>query len=118
LPSWPLDEPGARVFLQDRLTTTTRFGPALDKPLDVLVGSTPADMLAELLVGGVLKRDIVPFLHTSSLLMEYLDDEDFLLRPLPNHLFQRDNSAWIYRNLSINPMANRRYGPSCTSTPR
>jgi arginine deiminase len=102
-----LDEPGAREFLQKRLTTATRFGPALDKPLDVLVGSTAADTLAELLVGGVLKRDVVPFLHTSSLLMEYLDDEDFLLRPLPNHLFQRDNSAWIYRNLSINPMAKQ-----------
>jgi arginine deiminase len=102
-----LDEPGARQFLQDRLTTATRFGPALDKPLDELVGSTPADTLAELLVGGVLKRDIAPFLHTSSLLMAYLDDEDFLLRPLPNHLFQRDNSAWIYRNLSINPMAKQ-----------
>jgi arginine deiminase len=102
-----LDEPGAREFLQDRLTTATRFGPALDKPLDALVGSTAADMLAELLVGGVLKRDVVPFLHTSSLLMEYLDDEDFLLRPLPNHLFQRDNSAWIYRSLSINPMAKQ-----------
>jgi arginine deiminase len=102
-----LDEPGAREFLQERLTTATRFGPALDKPLGELVGSTPADTLAELLVGGVLKRDIAPFLHTSSLLMAYLDDEDFLLRPLPNHLFQRDNSAWIYRNLSINPMAKQ-----------
>ena len=36
-----LDQPGAREFLQDRLTTATRFGPALDKPLDELVGSTP-----------------------------------------------------------------------------
>ena len=25
--------------------------------------------------------------------------------PLPNHLFQRDNSAWIYDGVSINPMA-------------
>ena len=102
-----LDEQGAREFLQDWLITATRFGPALDTPLDALVGTTPADMLAELLVGGVLKRDVVPFLHTSSLLMEYLGDEDFLLRPLPNHLFQRDNSAWIYRDLSINPMAKQ-----------
>src|SRR4029077_7558611 len=29
-----LDEPGAREFVQDRLTTATRFGPALDAPLD------------------------------------------------------------------------------------
>ncbi len=102
-----LDQCGARQFLQDQLTTATRFGPALDKPLDALVGSTPADLLAELLVGGLLKRDVVPLLHTSSLLMEYLDDHDFLLRPLPNHLFQRDNSAFVYGCLSINPMAKQ-----------
>jgi arginine deiminase len=100
-----IDEPGAREFLQERLTTATRFGPALDRPLDLLVSSAPATQLAEILIGGLLKREILPFLHTSSLLVEYLDDNDFLLAPLPNHLFQRDNSAWVYDGLSINPMA-------------
>ena len=37
--------------------------------------------------------------------MEHLGDDDFLLAPLPNHLFQRDNSAWIYDGVSVNPMA-------------
>ncbi len=100
-----LDEPGAREFLQDSLTTASRFGPALDKPLDDLVGSTPAHVLADLLVGGVLKSDVGDLLHEPSLLMDYLGADDFLLRPLPNHLFQRDNSAWVYDGLSINPMA-------------
>ena len=100
-----LDEPGARKFVQDRLTTATQFGPALDAPLDTIVAGTPAVELADMLIGGLLKRQIAPMLHASSLLMEYLDDEDFVLRPLPNHLFQRDNSAWIYGGLSINPMA-------------
>jgi arginine deiminase len=99
-----IDQPGAREFLQDELTTATRFGPALDAPLDELVGSRPADLLAEALVGGVLKADLdLP--KTSSLLLEYLDDDDFLLPPLPNHLFQRDNSAWVYDGLSVNPMS-------------
>ncbi len=100
-----LDQPGAREFLQDRLTTATRFGPALDKPLDELVASTPASLLAERLIGGVLKSDVADQLHEPSLLMDYLRDDDFLLRPLPNHLFQRDNAAWVYGGLSINPMA-------------
>ena len=100
-----LDEPGAREFLQERLTTANRFGPALDAPLDELVGSTPAPLLAELLIGGVLKRDVASLLSAPSLLMEYLAPEDFLLRPLPNHLFQRDNSAWVYDGVSVNPMA-------------
>ena len=41
-----LEQPGSREFLQERLTTATRFGPALDHPLDELVGSTPAPQLA------------------------------------------------------------------------
>ena len=28
-----------------------------------------------------------------------------MLKPLPNHLFQRDNSAWVYDGLSVNPMS-------------
>ena len=31
--------------------------------------------------------------------------DDFVLPPLPNHLFQRDNSCWIYGGVTINPMA-------------
>ena len=100
-----IDAPGAREFLQEQLTTATRFGPALDEPLDLLVASTPARQLADILVGGLLKSEILPLLSTSSLLVESLDDTDFLLAPLPNHLFQRDNSAWVYGGLSINPMA-------------
>jgi arginine deiminase len=100
-----LDEPGAREFVQDRLTTATRFGPALDAPLDELVASTPAHLLADLLIGGVLKSDVSELLSQPSLLMDYLRADDFLLRPLPNHLFQRDNAAWVYDGLSINPMA-------------
>jgi arginine deiminase len=100
-----LDAPGARQFLQERLTTAARFGPVLDKSLERLVGQSPAEALASLLVGGVLKRDVMPLIHTRSLLLESLAADDFLLRPLPNHLFQRDNSAMIYGALSVNPMA-------------
>lgn len=100
-----LDQPGARAFLQDRLTTATQFGPALDRPLDDLLAATPAQLLADLLIGGVLKSDVSDRLPEPSLLMGYLREDDFLLRPLPNHLFQRDNAAWIYDGLSINPMA-------------
>jgi arginine deiminase len=31
--------------------------------------------------------------------------DDFLLPPLPNHLFTRDNSCWVYGGVSMNPMA-------------
>ena len=31
--------------------------------------------------------------------------DDFVLAPLPNTLFQRDNSSWVYGGVTINPMA-------------
>ena len=31
--------------------------------------------------------------------------DGFVLAPLPNHLFTRDTSAWIYDGVSINAMA-------------
>jgi arginine deiminase len=34
-----------------------------------------------------------------------LKADDFILTPLPNHLFQRDNSCWMYGGVTINPMA-------------
>jgi arginine deiminase len=100
-----LDQPGARAFVQHELTTASRFGPALDEPLDEMVASAPADLLSELLIGGVLRNDVPGLTETSSLLLAFLSGHDFLLRPLPNHLFQRDNSAWVYGGLSVNPMA-------------
>ena len=33
-----------------------------------------------------------------------MDPDDFLLDPLPNHLFTRDTSAWVYDGVSINAM--------------
>jgi carbamate kinase len=101
-----LDQPGARDFLQEHLTTATRFGPALDRPLDILVSATPAAELAERLIGGILTRDVADSMPTSSLLMDHLGDHDFLLPPLPNHLYQRDNATWIHQGLSINPMSH------------
>jgi arginine deiminase len=99
-----LDQPGAREFVQTRLETTTRFGPALAPSLRELVARADSGWLAQALIGGVLKSD-VPAPNRSSLLWQTLADHDFLLPPLPNHLFQRDNVAWVYGSASVNPMA-------------
>jgi arginine deiminase len=57
------------------------------------------------LIAGLTKRDIGPWLATPSLLLRSAGPDDLILAPLPNHLFQRDNSAWIYGAVSVNPMA-------------
>jgi arginine deiminase len=99
-----LDVPGARDFLAGRLATANRFGPALDRPLRRVIEDADAGWLAERLIGGLLQKDL-PQPHISSLLWDSLAPDDLLLAPLPNTLFQRDNVAWVYGGLSINPMA-------------
>jgi arginine deiminase len=52
----------------------------------------------------VLKADLRP-LRAKSLKWDMLRADDFLLPPLPNHLFTRDNSCWVYGGVSVDPMA-------------
>ena len=101
-----VDESGARSFLLERLITAQQCGGGLERHLTEIVREMPANSLANLLIGGLLKREAATHLeHASSLLLEVLDPDDFLLTPLPNHLYQRDNSAWIYGGVAVNPMA-------------
>ena len=77
-----LDEPGAREFVQDELTTATRFGPALDAPLDELVGSTPGGRCSpSCSIGGVLKRDVAAGWTRPACCWSTCDADDFLLAP-------------------------------------
>jgi arginine deiminase len=62
----------------------------------------PADELATKLTGGVilseLPEDIVAAVGRT------MQPTDFVLAPLPNQLFTRDPSAWIYGGVAINAM--------------
>jgi len=100
-----LDTREGRAFVLDRLCTPEILGPMLVDPLRRLFEDLDGEALATRLVGGVLKGDMHPTGSRSSLKWETLRADDFLLAPLPNHLFQRDNSCWIYNGVSINPMA-------------
>ena len=99
-----LELPEGRAFVLDRLCTPEMLGPNLIRPLRQLFDDLDGPALAEFLVGGVLKADLHPA-GAHSLKWDMLRADDFVLPPLPNHLFQRDNSCWIYQGVSVNPMA-------------
>jgi arginine deiminase len=99
-----LEIPEGRAFVLDRLCTPEQLGPSLVGPMRELADDADGETLADYLIGGVLKSDLHPR-RTLSLKWEMLQPDDFVLTPLPNHLFQRDNSAWIYGGLTVNPMA-------------
>jgi arginine deiminase len=93
-----------RDFVLERLCTPEILGPSLVEPIRRLFEDLDGPTLAEFLIGGVLKADL-HHLHAHSLTWNMLRADDFVLAPLPNHLFQRDNSCWIYGGVTINPMA-------------
>jgi len=93
-----------RAFVLDRLCTPELVGPTLAGPMRSLCDGVDAGTLSELLIGGITRADLSP-LRVGSLRWQSLELEDFLLAPLPNTLFQRDNSAWVYGGVTINPMA-------------
>ncbi len=99
-----LDLPDGRAYVLDRLCTPEQLGRSLVDPVRRLFEDLDGAALAEYLVGGVIKADLQP-LGANSLTWELLRADDFVLTPLPNHLFQRDNSCWIYGGVTINPMA-------------
>jgi arginine deiminase len=99
-----LELPEGRAFVLDRLCTPEMLGPNLIAPLRRLFDDLDGPALAEFLVGGVLKADLHPA-GAHSLKWDMLRADNFVLPPLPNHLFPRDNSCWIYQGVSVNPMA-------------
>ena len=99
-----LELPEGRSFVLDRVCTEEILGPSLVGAVRRLADDSDGETLAEYLIGGVLKADLHPR-GAHSLKWDMLRADDFVLPPLPNHLFQRDNSAWIYGGVTVNPMA-------------
>lgn len=92
----------ARAFVLERMITADSIGVAM---LDELLGwceEMPAVDLARYLVGGIAVHDL-PF-APNGLLAEALGPQGILLAPLPNMMFTRDSSAWIYGGVALNAM--------------
>lgn len=94
--------PAAASWVIDRTVTLQSHGPMLAPVLREYLSHLAPEKLAEALIGGI-QRDELPF--NGSLLLEAIDPNDFVLTPLPNHLFTRDSSCWIGNGVSINVMA-------------
>jgi arginine deiminase len=68
----------------------------------------PPDILARHLIGGLTVEesgiDLGKFREFSLGAAALEDTSAFILPPLPNTLFTRDSSCWIYGGVSLNPM--------------
>ncbi|MDF3048635.1 MAG: Arginine deiminase [Pseudonocardia sp.] len=100
-----LEIPEARAFVLDRIFDERVYGPmaidALRNGFDVV----DVDTLTDCLIGGITKRELLEYLpEPRSIVLHALGPDDFVLEPLPNHLYTRDASAWIGPGVSVNSM--------------
>lgn len=100
-----LEIPEARKLVLDRVFAEKEYGPLATDHLRVAFDDLPTADLVEALVGGMTKREFLAgHPEPTSVRFHVMDLDDFLLQPLPNHIFTRDTSAWIYDGVSINAM--------------
>jgi arginine deiminase len=100
-----LDVPEARGYLLDRAFDHRLHGWLAADQLRAAVDGLDSPTLARYLVGGITKREIAELApEPKSIAFHSLDPDGFVLAPLPNLLYQRDTSAWIYGGVSINAM--------------
>lgn len=83
-------------------------GVSLVDDVRALLANLKPDELAKHLIGGLTVAESgldLGRLRSSSLPGAAIDDPSmFVLPPLPNTLFTRDSSCWMYGGVSINPM--------------
>ena len=98
-----LHAPQAREWLLSAQISDYRLGPALAHPLREWLAELPAEQLSRYLTGGLTWQEVPETLLQQRIAAP--PHSPFITRPLPNHLFTRDTSCWIYQGVSINPMA-------------
>ncbi|HWB52106.1 MAG TPA: arginine deiminase [Stellaceae bacterium] len=98
-----LADPAARAWILNRRITPNSVGLVVSAAIRPWLDAMPAAKLADHLIGGIAMED-VPRSENSALLLDALGGTSFLIPPIPNTLFPRDPSCWIYGGVTCNPM--------------
>jgi arginine deiminase len=95
--------PEGRKFILDRRITANMLGIGVADAVRPWLDELPAQQLAAHLIGGISVGDLPPT-KSQAMLKQALGDTEFVTPPIPNTLFQRDPSCWIYGGVTVNPM--------------
>ncbi|WP_341662634.1 arginine deiminase [Vibrio sp.] len=92
----------AKEWLLDTQISDFRYGPTFARDLRHYLSDMDNEHLATVLLGGLAYSELP--IQSSSMLPKMHRPLDFVIEPLPNHLFTRDTSCWVYGGVSLNPM--------------
>ncbi|MGY4829260.1 arginine deiminase [Sphaerotilaceae bacterium SBD11-9] len=93
----------ARSWILDRRITPNDVGLNLVDIVRPWLDEMPAKNLAAHLIGGIAMLDL-PDSKGARMLTDAFGPTEFVTPPIPNTLFQRDPSCWIYNGVTCNPM--------------
>ena len=97
--------PEAKKHVLDASFDERVFGPMAVDTLYNTFAAMEDETLVKYLIGGMSKRELLEHVEEPhSVVFSALGIDELFLPPLPNHLFTRDTSAWIYDGVAINAM--------------
>ena len=101
-----LNVESVRADLVDQVITPAQCGPRVAERLRAALREAPTDRVMDVLLGGILESELAEQWGIDHLFADLISDRfHYVLRPLPNLLFMRDNAAWINNGLSLSVLA-------------
>jgi arginine deiminase len=97
-----LTNPEARRWLLEARINDDSVGVGLSADLLACLMEMPAKALSHILIGGMSRAELP--IAEGGVVVPMLLPDDFLLAPMPNTIFTRDSSCWIYGGVTLNPM--------------
>ena len=101
-----MDLPEAKSWLLDRKSVANEVGIGLVDETRAFLDELDGRRLAEYLIGGLATTDLPDELRTGyvALSRETAGVRDYLMPPLPNMLYTRDTTCWIYGGVTFNAL--------------
>lgn len=98
--------PGAKDWILDRKIVPNQVGLGLVDDTRTYLESVSDRQLAEFLIGGLATNDLPGDFRSDyvSLARESTGAREYLMPPLPNTLYTRDTTCWLYGGLTMNPL--------------
>ena len=98
--------PSARSWLLDRKIIANEVGVGLVEATRAFLDELDPAALARYLIGGLSTRDLPADLRPGylGLVRESPGLNEYLMPPLPNMLYSRDTTSWIYSGVTLNPL--------------
>ncbi|WP_336209070.1 arginine deiminase [Nonomuraea sp. LPB2021202275-12-8] len=100
--------PEARKHILDAVVDERWLGPVAVDDIRNTLDAMDSATLGTYLTGGITVRELAALgCSPKSVVLHTMGPDDFILPPLPNHLFTRDTSCWVYDGVSINAMKKK-----------